>query len=99
MIIVTKILSQIAKSFPTMAFLYFAAMATAAAAIFFALKVVFAGYKMYSEFGQKMMGGVYMIAGIMLAVKAIQALGTAASGAGMDWGSSLSSFDLGLGNL
>lgn len=107
MIIVTKILSKIAKSFPTMAFLYFAAMATAAAAIFFALKVVYAGYKMFSEFGQKMMGGVYMIAGIMLAVKAIQALGEAASGAGAeydmggleDFGDSLSGFDLGLGNL
>lgn len=96
MIIVTKILSKIAKYWAP---LYYVAMATAAAAIFFALKVVYAGSKMFGEFGQKMMGGVYMVAGIMLAVKAIQALGEAAGGAGMDWGKELASFDLGLGNL
>jgi len=99
MIILTKIISKIADAWPP---LFYVAMATAAAAIFFSLKVVYAGYKMYSEFGQKMMGGVYMIAGIMLAVKAIQALGAAAGSDGADlgdWADSLADFDLGLGNL
>ena len=77
MIIVTKILSRIAKSWPP---LYYAAMATAAVAIFFALKVAYAGFMMFSKFGQKMMGGIYIVTGIMLAIKAIEALGEAAGG-------------------
>ncbi|MBI4349852.1 MAG: hypothetical protein HY550_00280 [Elusimicrobia bacterium] len=71
LIIVTKILGKIAKSWPP---LYYAALATGAAAIFFALKVVYAGYKMYSEFGQKMMGGIYMLTGVMLAIQAWNAI-------------------------
>lgn len=71
LIIVTKILGKIAKSVP---FLYYAALATGAAAIFFALKVVYAGFKMFSEFGQKMMGGIYILTGVMLAIQAWNAI-------------------------
>lgn len=71
LIIVTKILGKIAKSWPPM---YYAALATGIAAIFFALKVVYAGFMMYSEFGQKMMGGIYMLTGIMLAIQAWNAI-------------------------
>ncbi|MDO8804499.1 MAG: hypothetical protein Q7R35_08705 [Elusimicrobiota bacterium] len=86
MIIVTKLLSKLAKNaagIPWLAAaLYIAAMAAAAAAIYFAFKVIMAGYAMYSTYGQKMMGGIYMLTGVMLMLKAIEALGTAASGAG-----------------
>ncbi len=71
LIIVTRILGRIAKAMPL---LYYAALAAGVAAIFYALKVVFAGYKMYSEFGQKMMGGIYMLAGVMLAIQAWNAI-------------------------
>jgi len=85
MIIVTKLLSNLAKkaTIPWLvAALYIAAMAAAAVAIYYAFKVVMAGYAMYSTYGQKMMGGIYMLTGVMLMLKALEALGTAASGAG-----------------
>ena len=84
LIIVTKILSNIAKKLPgpwALGF-YIAAMAAAAVAIYFAVKVIMDGYAMYSQFGQKMMGGIYMLTGVMLALKALQALMDAAGGAG-----------------
>ncbi|HCC48890.1 MAG TPA: hypothetical protein DEQ38_12350 [Elusimicrobia bacterium] len=84
MIVVTKLLSNIAKKLPgpwALAF-YIAAMAAAAVAIFFAVKVIMAGFKMFSEYGQKMLGGIYILTGVMLALKALQALCEAAGGAG-----------------
>jgi hypothetical protein len=74
LILVANLLSKAAKAYPAMAFLYYAAMAAAAAAIFFALKVMYAGMKMMTEFGQKMMGGIYMLTGAILVWKAYQAL-------------------------
>lgn len=88
MIVLTRILSRLAQD-PAMVYLYYAAMATAAAAIFYAGKVIFAGMKMISQFGQKMMGGIYVLTGVMLMIKAIESLGAAAEGAGMDWGKEL----------
>ena len=77
LILITKIVSKIAHSWPP---LYYLAMATAAAAIAFALKVIYAGFMELSKYGQKMMGGIYMVAGAMLVIKALQALGEAANG-------------------
>jgi hypothetical protein len=77
LILISMGLSKAAKmSFfaPVAAALYYAAMAAAAAAIFFALKVIYAGFKMYSEFGQKMMGGIYILTGVLLVYKAIMAV-------------------------
>lgn len=84
LILLTKALSWIASKLPgpwALGF-YIAAMAAAVAAIVFAVKVIIGGFKMYSTYGQKMMGGVYIIAGIMLILKALQALCEAAGGAG-----------------
>lgn len=107
LILATMALSKLAKYLagtvwgaPAAAAVFYAAVATAAAAIFFALKVVYAGFKMFSEFGQKMMGGIYILTGVMLAYKAYQALMSAYNGAqnmsklpeggcvpeGFDWG-------------
>ncbi len=86
LILVTKLLSGLAKKaveIPWLsAALYIAAMAAAAAAIFYAVKVIMGGFKMYSTYGQKMMGGLYIVAGIVLIMKAIEALCEAAGGAG-----------------
>lgn len=85
MIVLTKILSNIAKKITIpwlQAAFYMAAMATAAVAIFFAAKVIYAGFMEFSKYGQKMMGGIYMVTGVMLMMKAIQALCDAAGGAG-----------------
>ena len=84
LILVANALSKAAKmSFfaPVAVALYYAAMAAAAAAIFFALKVIYAGFKMFSEYGQKMMGGIYMLTGAVLIWKAWQALSGAYSDA------------------
>ena len=85
LIIVAKLLSAAAKNIaflaPAAAALFYAAMAAAAAAIVFALKVVLAGFKMYSKFGQKMMGGIYIAAGLLLIYQAYQALMSAVDGA------------------
>ena len=81
LIFVANILSKAAKAYPALVFLYYAAMAAAAAAIFFALKVIYAGMKMMTEFGQKMMGGIYMLTGAVLIWKAYQALMGAYNGA------------------
>lgn len=81
LIFVANMLSKAAKTWPAMAFLYYAAMAAAAAAIFFALKVMYAGMKMMTEYGQKMMGGIYMLTGAVLIWKAYQALMGAYNGA------------------
>ncbi|MDA8132034.1 MAG: hypothetical protein M0011_11075 [Elusimicrobia bacterium] len=71
LILITKLLGKLAKTVP---FVYYLAVATALAAIFYALKVVYAGYKMMTEFGQKMMGGIYMAVGLMLVYQAWEAL-------------------------
>ena len=84
MILLTKLLSNIAKKLPgpwALGF-YIAAMAAAAVAIYFAVKIIMDGFKLYSEYGQKMMGGIYILTGVMLALKALQALFEAAGGAG-----------------
>ncbi len=81
LIFVANILSKAAKAYPALVFLYYAAMAAAAAAIFFALKVIYAGMKMMTEYGQKMMGGIYMLTGAVLIWKAYQALMGAYNGA------------------
>lgn len=86
MIIVAKLLSNIAKKasgIPMLAAaLYIAAMAAAAVAIFYAIKVIIAGFNMYSKFDQKMMGGIYILTGVMLVIQALKALCEAAGGAG-----------------
>jgi hypothetical protein len=58
---------------------YYPAMATAAGAIGAALVVVLAGIKMMTEYGQTMMGGIYILAGVMLMIAAWNALCGAAS--------------------
>lgn len=86
MIVVAKIFSKLAKTSGINPYLaaafYMMAAAAAAAAIFFAAKVIFAGFKMFGEFQQKMMGGIYILTGVMLMMKAIEALGSAMSDAG-----------------
>jgi len=57
-------------------------MAAAVAAIVFAVKVIMGGFEMYGKYGQKMMGGVYILAGVVLIMKALEALCSAAGGAG-----------------
>lgn len=86
LILVAKGLSKLARYLSTTgpgAFaavaVFYAAMAAAAAAIVFALKVVMAGYKMYSQYGQKMMGGIYIVTGLYLIYQAYQALSSAYS--------------------
>lgn len=81
LILVTMALSKLARYLATTGwgiaasvYVFYAAMATAAAAIFYALKVVMAGFKMYSQYGQKMMGGIYILTGLMLIYKAYEAL-------------------------
>ncbi|MDD5208750.1 MAG: hypothetical protein PHV36_05140 [Elusimicrobiales bacterium] len=86
LILVTKLLGKLAKTVP---FVYYIAVATALAAIGFALKVVMAGFKMYSEFGQKMMGGIYIVTGLMLAYQAWEALCGLEQGADADTSKSL----------
>jgi len=85
LILATMALSKLAKMASAMpalaAALYWAAVATAAAAIIFALKVVWAGFQMYSKYGQKMMGGIYMLTGAILVYKAYAALTSAYSSA------------------
>jgi len=71
LILVTKILGRIAKAWAPM---YYAAVAAGAAAIFFALKVVYAGFMMFSKYDQKMMGGIYILTGVMLAIQAWNAI-------------------------
>ncbi len=86
MILLTKLLSGLAEKaveIPWLsAALYIAAMAAAAVAIFFAIKVIMGGFEMYSKYGQKMMGGIYILAGVVLIMNAIKALCEAAGGAG-----------------
>ena len=89
LILLTSLLSGIAKKLASTAwgfgaamYFFYAAVATAAAAIFYALKVAYAGFKMYSEFGQKMMGGIYILTGLMLAYQAYEALMSAWDNAG-----------------
>lgn len=75
LILLTKILGRIAKSAgPLAVAVYYAAVAAAAAAIFFALRVAYAGFMMYSKYDQKMMGGIYILTGVMLAIQAWNAL-------------------------
>lgn len=84
LILVAKLLSGIAKKLPgpwALGF-YIAAMVAAAAAIVFAIKVIMAGFTMYSKYGQKMMGGIYILTGVVLIMKALEALFEAAGGAG-----------------
>lgn len=81
LILVTKLLGKLAKTVP---FVYYIAVATALAAIGFAIKVVLAGFKMYSEYGQKMMGGIYIVAGLLLIYQAWEALCGLEKGAGSD---------------
>ncbi len=84
LILVAKLLSGIAKKLPgpwALGF-FIAAMVAAAAAIVFAIKVIMAGFTMYSKFGQKMMGGIYILTGVVLIMKALEALFEAAGGAG-----------------
>lgn len=71
LILVTKLLGKLSKTMP---WVYYVAVATALAAIGFAIKVVLAGFKMYSEYGQKMMGGIYIAAGLLLIYQAWEAL-------------------------
>jgi len=58
---------------------YYPAMVTCAGAIGAALVVILAGIKMMTEYGQTMMGGVYILAGVMLMIAAWNALCGAAS--------------------
>ncbi|MGD9642278.1 MAG: hypothetical protein AB7V08_06000 [Elusimicrobiales bacterium] len=88
LILLTMVLSKIAKALANTAwgvaaamYVFYAACAAAAAAIFYALKVVYAGYKMYSRYDQKMMGGIYIATGLLLAYQAYSALMSAWSDA------------------
>ena len=85
-IIVAKIFSRIAKECAAMPWLAVALYAVAALAAMFAIykaiTVIMAGFTMFSKYGQKMMGGIYILTGVMLILKAIEALGEACSGAG-----------------
>jgi hypothetical protein len=88
LILLTMVLSKIAKALANTAwgvaaamYVFYAACAAAAAAIFYALKVVYAGYKMYSQYDQKMMGGIYIATGLLLAYQAYSALMSAWSDA------------------
>lgn len=71
LIVVTKILGNIAKTVP---WVYYAAVATAIAAMAAAAAVVFAGIKLMTEFGQKWMGGMYVAVGLMLMIQAWEEL-------------------------
>ena len=89
LILVATLLSKAAKALANTGWglvaaapLFYAAMAAAAAALFYAIKVILGGFKMYSTYGQKMMGGLYIVAGVMLAIKAVQAIMSAYSDAG-----------------
>lgn len=88
LIILTKLLSGIAKklvstpAFAAAQYFFYAACAAAAAAIFYALKVAYAGLMMFSKYGQKMMGGIYILTGVMLAYQAYEALMAAYDNAG-----------------
>jgi len=87
---------------------YYPAMATAAGAIGAALVVVLAGIKMMTEYGQTMMGGIYILAGVMLMIAAWNALcgaastameGVAEGAAGPMGASSLSGAGINIGGL
>ncbi|MDT8287241.1 MAG: hypothetical protein RQ748_09045 [Elusimicrobiales bacterium] len=71
LIILTKILGKIAKKVPMV---YYAAVATAVAAMFKALVVVLAGIKIMKTYGQTWMGGMYVFLGLSLMVAAWEAL-------------------------
>ncbi|OGR39662.1 MAG: hypothetical protein A2X29_01735 [Elusimicrobia bacterium GWA2_64_40] len=88
LILLTMVLSKIAKAlantgwgYAAAMYVFYAACAAAAAAIFYALKVVYAGFKMYSQYDQKMMGGIYIATGLLLAYQAYSALMSAWSDA------------------
>lgn len=58
---------------------YYPAMVTCAGAIGAALVVIFAGIEMMTKYDQKMMGGIYILSGVMLMIAAWNALCGAAS--------------------
>lgn len=71
LILLTRILGKWSKTYPIV---YYAAVAAAMAAIFFAMKVVYAGMMMMTKYDQKMMGGIYVVTGLFLAYQAWEAL-------------------------
>ena len=79
--LVAKQLTKMAKG-PQAIYFYAAAIIAAYAAIAAALLVIFAGYKLMSEFGQKWTGIMYMAAGAMLIMKALEALSGVGESAG-----------------
>ncbi|OGR76489.1 MAG: hypothetical protein A2X32_11965 [Elusimicrobia bacterium GWC2_64_44] len=83
-ILLAKLFSKIGNMCGPWGKVIFAALAAAAAifAIIKAITVIMAGFAMYSKFDQKMMGGIYILTGVMLMLEAIKALGGACSDAG-----------------
>jgi len=69
--IVLILLTKILGKWPM---LYYAAVCTAIAAMGAAAMVIYSGIKLMTEFGQKWMGGMYVVVGLMLMVQAWEAL-------------------------
>lgn len=87
LILITKVLSNFAKGMPWM---YYAAMATAYAAIAAAALVVLSGMMLMMKYGQKWAGAMYVVAGAMLmwqAYEALKGVGAAANANGDNLGS------------
>ena len=78
LIFIAKILSNFAK---TNIVAYYALMALCALAIAAAGVVIACGIKMMSTYGQKMMGGVYILAGAVMIMMALSTMGTASQAA------------------
>ncbi|PKM98801.1 MAG: hypothetical protein CVU79_00715 [Elusimicrobia bacterium HGW-Elusimicrobia-3] len=99
LVLLTKILSNFKSPIA-----YYAAMVTCALAIAAALVVIFAGIEMMTKYDQKMMGGIYVLTGVMLIIAAWNALcgaakATTAAG-NTPWGaSSLSGAGINLGGM
>jgi hypothetical protein len=77
-LLVTKVLGKFAKTNP---YILYVAMAVAAIGALFAARVMFAGMKIMTTYGQKMMGGIYMAAGAMLVIQLWNAAAGVASSA------------------
>ena len=78
LILVAKLLKNWAR---TNIYAYYALMAVCAAAIAAAAVVVFCGIKMMTTYGQKLMGGVYILTGAMMAMMALSEMGSASDAA------------------
>ncbi|MDD2804796.1 MAG: hypothetical protein PHV33_04520 [Elusimicrobiales bacterium] len=83
-ILLAKLFTKIGNMCGPWGKVIFSALAAAAAifAIIKAITVIMAGFTMMNKFDQKMMGGIYILTGVMLMLEAIKALGQACSDAG-----------------